>query len=72
MNAFSDRILKAADEIVAVFGEVRDPADLEGLAASLLDALDEYEKGPDFGRQVAAELQRRANDLRKAQMQGVS
>lgn len=65
MNAFSDRVLKEADEIVATFGEVRGAADLDGLAAGLLDALDVYEKGPEFGRQVAAELKRRAAELRQ-------
>lgn len=71
MNAFSDRILREADHIVALYGKACDAADLESLAAGLLNALDVYEQGPEFGRQVAAELQRRAKDLRQAQLRSL-
>lgn len=65
MNAFSDRILREADAIVEIFGTACDADDLDSLAAELLNKLDVYDKGPDFGRQVAAELKRRAADIRK-------
>ena len=68
MNAYSEYVLKEADDIVAEFGMVRDADDLDSLADELLKNLEAFYKGPEFGRRVAAELRRRAEDFRNSDL----
>ena len=64
MNGSNDLVLNEADAIVEISGVVPSADALEILASVVLDSLDEFNLEPEFGRQVAAELRRRAAVLR--------
>lgn len=58
------QVAKEVSEILAEYGPVETPEDLERLADGADRNPNAYDGGPELARRVAAELRRRAQEMR--------